>query len=647
MAGLVSRIPYQLTARPAGSGAASYALTDIDYEVALGGIPFLLGISDERSMSVGLAPIRKDQFDNNREPGEQSLLGWWLRSQSTWIGGEGMLYQDPDQVNAANLQNRHAIQFGHSVGLNPWTNGQLSMLRSTSQRIADASGNPHLLLGWNDGTDRYWSAVGNVMKSDTGAATTAITWGGSGTIKSLTSDGTNYYAADATGIYKGAGSGAGTLAWNTGSASVAVKWVKGRLMAGIGASVYELVGGTPPTLPTPKMTHLNSAWIWSDFAEGPSAIYAAGYAGSQSSIYKFVLDTSTGAVPTLASGGVITAQLPQGEILNTINVYLGTFVGLGTSRGFRVGQIDSNGDISYGPLLITNANGVKAIGTYDRFFFVGGTNSIDGSSGLHRVDLGQIIQDASSSVPLFAYATDLQAHVTGAVSAVTNLGNSDRMVFAVVGQGAYLESASTLEATAYFQTGRVRFSTLEPKIFKFLTVRTPANLMGSVTASVIDPGGGSTSVLTVSQGAGTSIADVILSAPAGAVEWLQLRLDFARSAGDTTQGAVVNGWQLKAMPGSVRQRIFEMPLSCFDFEAGRSGQEFGYEGRAADVLAAVEQLAQKGDAVTFKDLASDTSVLVVVDDVKYEQKGSPSQTSVFSGGYLYVQLRTIADVIAP
>jgi hypothetical protein len=154
-------------------------------------------------------------------------------------------------------------------------------------------------------------------------------------------------------------------------------------------------------------------------------------------------------------------------------------------------------------------------------------------------------------------------------------------------------------------------------------------------------------VLTVSQGAGTSIADVILSAPAGAVEWLQLRLDFARSAGDTTQGAVVNGWQLKAMPGSVRQRIFEMPLSCFDFEAGRSGQEFGYEGRAADVLAAVEQLAQKGDAVTFKDLASDTSVLVVVDDVKYEQKGSPSQTSVFSGGYLYVQLRTIADVIAP
>jgi hypothetical protein len=646
MAGLVSRIPYQLTARPAGSGAASYALTDIDYDVALGGIPFLLGVSDERSMSVGLAPIRKEQFDNNREPGEQSLLGWWLRSQSTWIGGEGMLYQDPDQVNAANLQNRHAIQYGHSVGLNPWVNGQLSMLRSTSQRIADASGNPHLLLGWNDGTDRYWSAVGNVLKSDTGSAVTTITWGGSGTIKSLTSDGTNYFAADATGIYKGAGNGAGALAWNTGNASVAVKWVKGRLMAGIGASVYELVGGTPPTLPTAKMTHLNSAWTWTDFAEGPSAIYAAGFAGSQSSIYKFTLDTSTGAVPTLASGGAITAQLPQGEILNCINVYLGTFVGLGTSRGFRVGQIDSNGDISYGPLLIANANGVKAVGTYDRFFFVGGTNSIDGSSGLHRVDLGQIIQDASSSVPLFAYATDLQAHVTGAVSAVTNLGNSDRMAFAVVGQGAYLESSSTLEPTAYFQTGRVRFSTLEPKIFKFLTVRTPANLMGSVTASVIDPGGGSTSVLTVSQGAGTSIADVILSAPAGAVEWLQLRLDFARSAGDATQGAVINGWQLKAMPGSVRQRIFEVPLSCFDFEAGSSGQEFGYEGRAAEILAAVSQMGQKGDAVTFKDLASDTSALVVIDDLKYEQMATPSQTSIFSGGYLYVQLRTIADVIA-
>lgn len=643
MADIVTRIPYPLSGRPANAGAASYALDGVRYDYAIGGQPWLSAINDNQSLTIGLADIKKDQFDNNREPGEQSLTGWWLRSQSTWIGGEGMLYQDPDQVNAANLQNRHAIQYGHSVGLNPWTNGQLTMLRSTSQRIADVSGNAHLVLGWSDGTDRYWSAVGNALKSDTGSATTTITWGGANTIRSLTSDGTNYYAADNVGIYKGAGNGAGSLIWNTGSANTVVRWVKGRLMAGIDNKVYELTTGGP-ALPAAKMTHLNSAWVWTDIAEGPSAIYAAGYAGSSSAIYKFVLDT-TGTIPTLSSGGAITAQLPQGEILNCLNVYLGTFVGLGTSRGFRVGQIDGNGDIAYGPLLITNASGVKAVGTYDRFFFVGGTNSIDGSSGLHRVDLGQIIQDASSTVPLFAYTTDLQAHVTGAVSSVTNFGNSDRMVFAVVGQGSYLESASVLEATAYFQTGRIRFSTLEPKLFKFLTVKTPSNLMGQLSASIADPGGATTSILTISQGGTASITDVLLAAPTTAVEWAQLRLDYTRSGTDTTQGPVVTGWQLKALPGSARQRVFEIPLLCFDFETDQGGQRIGYEGRAGQRLSAFTALAQRGDAVSFQDLATGESSLVLIDAYKYEQKTTPGPNRTNYGGVLYVQLRTIGDVI--
>lgn len=642
---VVSRIPSAVSSRPASSGSASYARDGIQYDYALGGIPFLSGISDTRPLNISMADIKKDQFDANREPGEQSLVGWWLRSQSTFIGGEGMLYQDPDQVGAANLQNRHAIQYGHSVGLNPWVNGQLTMLRSTTQRIADASANAHLLLGFNDGTDRYWSAVGGALKSDTGSAVTAITWGGGNTIRSLASDGTNYFVADNVGLYKGAGSGAGALLYNTGTVNVVVRWVKGRLMAAIDNKIYELITAGPGLAGADvRFTHLNAAWTWSDMAEGPNAIYAAGSAGSQSSIYKFTLDT-TGAVPVLAKGGIITAQLPQGEIVNTIDVYLGTFVGIGTSRGFRVGQIDTNGDIQYGPLLITNAAGVKAVGQYDRFFFVGGTNAIDGSSGLHRVDLGQIIQDAGATVARFALATDLQAHATGAVSAVTNLGNSDRMVFSVVGQGAYLEGASALEPMGYFQTGRVRYSTLEPKLFKFLTVRTPAALMGSVAASITEPGGSTTSILTVSQGGTATITDVLLAAPTTAVEWAQLRLDLTRSGTDTTQGPVVTGWQLRALPGSVRQRVFELPLQVFDFESDQGGQTFGWEGRSAGRMAAFEQLAQRGDAVSFQDLNAGTTILAVIEAFKLEQKAGPGLNNTTTGGFLYVQLRTIADVI--
>ncbi|MFF4019988.1 hypothetical protein [Streptomyces sp. NPDC001843] len=641
MAGIVSRLPFPLSGRTA-TASTSFALAGVQYAYAIGGMPWLSAISDDRVMTRAGAQVRKDQFDNQREPGEQSLANWWLRSQATFIGGEGLLYQDPDQVQVANLQNRHAIQYGHSVGLNPWTNGKLTLLRRTTQRIADASANKHMVVGYNDGTDRYWSAVGNVLKSDDGTTATTVTWGGANTIRALASDGTAYYAADNVQVYKGTGAGAGA-AWSaTGTANVCLGWAKGRMMLGLDNKLYELNAAGVQTL---RFTHLNSAWTWTAIAEGTNAIYAAGYAGSQGAIYKFVLDSS-GNVPTLASGGIQTAQLPLGEVVYSLTTYLGTFVGIGTNKGFRVGEIDSNGDIAYGPLLISNSSGVKAIAAYDRFFFVAATNGIDSKSGLYRVDLGQPVQDTSSAAGgRFAYATDLQSAVTGEVVSVTNFGNSDRMAFSVVGQGAYLEHATDKESTGYLTTGRIRYSTLEPKIFKFITVKTPTTLMGSVGVSVIEPGGSETSILTISQGGSAVIQDVVLAAPATAVEWVQLKLTLARSGTDTSQGGEVNGWQLKAMPGSVRQRVFTVPLLCFDKEKTASGQTVGYEGRTLARLQAFEQLFARGDAVAFQDLKNDQSYLVVIDDYRYEQRAQPGSNLSNYGGVLWVELRTIADVV--
>jgi hypothetical protein len=637
MAGIVSRLPLALSGRTT-STSSSYALEGFQYDIALGGTPWLLKIDNEHPLTRGGAPVRKEQVDQQQIPGEQSLASWWLRSQMSFVGGAGLLYQDPSS------DNQYAIRFGESVGVNPWVNGKLTLLRETSQRVADGTANKHHVVGWSDGTDRYWSAVGNVLKSDTGSATTTITWGGANTIRSLTSDGTNYYAADNIGIYRGAGNSAGALIWNTGSVDTVVRWAKGRLMAGIGASVYELATGGP-ALPVAKFTHLNSSWVWTDIAEGTNAIYASGYAGSQSDIYKFVLDTS-GNVPTLASGGVLAAQLPRGEVVYSLTTYLGAFVGIGTSRGFRVGEIDDNGDLRYGPLLIENSSGVRSVAAYDRFFFVGATNGINGFSGLYRVDLGQPIQDNGVSPSVrYAYATDLQAHATGEVCSVTCFGNSDRMVFAVVGQGAYLESATVKESSGYLTTGRVRYNTLEPKIFKFVTVKTPASLYGSVGVSVLDPGGADTSIITVSQGSSLAIQDVVMSAPSTAVEWVQLKLTLSRSSTDTTQGGEVHGWQLKAMPGAVRQRIFTLPLLCFDREKDRTGQTVGREGRSLARLEAFEQIFARGDAVTLQNLRSGTSYLVVIDDYRFEQKTSPNANDSNTGGILWVELRTIADVI--
>lgn len=645
---IVDRLPFGL-GRAVSSGATT-TLGTAAYDFAIGGMGFISASDDQHPYLRGLAPMRKDQFDNNREPGEQSLANWWLRNQSTFIGGEGIIYQDPDQVSAANLQNRHTIQYGHSVGLNPWTNGKLTMLRSTTQRIADASGLSHFVAGWkNGGTDSFYAAYGTNLKSDDGTTTTAVTYGGANNIVSLTTDGTHYYVADSVGIWSGTGTGAGAKIWNTGSANVVIGWAKGRLMGAVDNKVYELVGGGGPALPVAKFTHLNSAFVFTAFAEGTNSIYASGYAGAQSQIYKFQLDT-TGAVPTLASGGVQACQLPMGEIVLSLNCYLGSFVGIGTNRGFRVGQIDdTTGDIVYGPLLFqvtAGQAGVQAIGAYDRFFFVGMPAGIDGFSGLYRVDLSQPIYDNSSSASLrFAYATDLQTHLTGAVTGVTNFGTSDRMVIGQVGQGSYLESATVLEPTGYFNTGRIRYSTLEPKIFKFLTVRMPQGYFGTVAASVIDPTGTQTSVISVSENSSQFITDIGLAAPSTAVEWLQVRLDFTRSGSNTALGPEVNGWQLKALPGSIRQRVFTVPLLMFDRETDHNGQMDGYEGRTLDRLEAFEQLAQRGDSVTFQDLNQSRTWTVIVDDFEFRQLAQPANNTNTYGGYLTVQLRTIADVV--
>lgn len=635
MAGIVARPPFPLSGRTAAA-SSSFALEGVQYDFALGGMPWLSAINDERKMTRAGAPVRKEQFDNQQIPGEQSLANWWLRSQQTFIGGQGLLYQDPSS------DNQYAIRFGESVGVNPWVNGKLTLLKEAPQRIADGTANRHHLVGWSDGTDRYWSAVGNVLQSDTGAATTAITWGGANTIRSLTSDGTNYYAADNVQVYRGAGNGVGAAWTATGTTNVVCRWVKGRIMVGLDNLMYETNAAGAKTL---KFTHLNSAWVWTDIAEGTNSIYASGYAGSESGIYKFTLDT-TGAVPALASGGVLAAQLPRGEVVHSMTTYLGAFVGIGTSRGFRVGEIDDQGDLKYGPLLIENASGVKSVAAYDRFFFVAATNAIEAKSGLYRVDLGQPIQDNGGSPSIrYAYATDLQSKQTGEVSAVSLLGNSSRLVFAVIGQGSYLESASVLEASGYLKSGRIRYNTLEPKIFKFVTVKTPSSLMGSVAVSVIDPGGADTSIITVSEGSSLAIQDVILAAPATAAEWIQLKLSLTRSASDTTQGGEVNGWQLKAMPGSVRQRVLTIPLLCFDKEATRSGAMVGREGRTLARLEAFEQLFARGDAVSFQDLKNASSVLVVIDDYRFEQSAQPGTNLSNWGGVLWVELRTIADVI--
>jgi hypothetical protein len=117
---ITDAIPYPLS-NPTGS--QSYAATGIAYDVAFGGIPFFLTTGDENPYRRVTAQYRKQQIDMSREPGEQTLTGWWLRSQSTFHLGQGIKFFEPAQDESLRFQ------YTFSKGCNVWEKGQITLLK--------------------------------------------------------------------------------------------------------------------------------------------------------------------------------------------------------------------------------------------------------------------------------------------------------------------------------------------------------------------------------------------------------------------------------------------------------------------------------------------------------------------------------------
>lgn len=612
----------------AGAGTTQYTNRDINYDVAIAGIPFILATNDQRPFQRSTAPLKKDQFDASSEPGEQSLVGWWLRSQSSFHGGAGVKYAD---VNDANPMAN--IRFEASAGVDVWTPGNVALLRDTTKDATVASG-AVLLRGFNaSSTDYVLTAHGTTLRYVNDSGSTAVTWGGAGTIKSITDDGASYYVADGTVIQKGAlPGGAGALLYNAAGTNVVLGWTHQRLIAGIDNKVYELVAAGPG-LPAVKYTHPSSSWIWTSVADAPGAILMGGYSGSTSAIYKFTLDSS-GAMPTL-SGGVLAASLPTGETVRSLAVYLGNILVVGTSKGVRIGTLNYNQDITLGPLTVQTPAPVLGLTGRERFVYATYSRGIDGSSGLLRIDLSQQISNGR-----YAWASDVYASTeAGDVTSVAILGNSDRMCFGANNAGVYLEHSTRLITQGYLRTGRIRFNTLEPKLYKLIRVRA-TTLAGAMTVSSVDSSGSEVSLINYAQSSLPGGQEVTISSPVGPQELIQVKLILNRGT-DTTQGAAFTSYQIKALPGSPRKRMLKIPVLLFDEITLRNGSRLTRRGWAWKQLSALESVEELGDIVVYQDLSTGDSVLGTVESLDFEQKSPPGPRGEGVGGILYITLRTV------
>ena len=628
--------------------------TGVDFDIAIGGVPFLLDATDAHPYERATAPFRKQQFDNQRDPGEQSLQGWWVRSQSSFHAGNGIKFYDPFANPFSTTLASNSYRYASSVGINPFTFGQCTLLKRPA-KVLTTTNALHLESVQVSGADKVALLDNDIKIVDGSTSSTLVPH--SGTISSFTTDGTTVYYIDGTNVYSKALTGGSSSALFTSATTVTssvMHWVKQRLVAGINNSLYELIGGTGAALPTPVYTHPNAAWQWTDIDEAGPAIYAAGYSGANSSIYMFVLNTS-GAMPVLTSG-IIAAQLPQGEIIYSMYSHLGTYLMIGTNKGVRVASVDqATGYLTYGPLLVNTSTPVRGFAARDSYVWFGSSiyDGIDYYAGTFRIDLSNEIDTLR-----FAIAQDLYAeNTTGTTYDVAFLGNTDRLTFLAANTagttsnlGLWLESATEVYPSGYIQTGYIRYNTLEQKNFKRIVARgdygiaaSTANpsgtTKGSMTISSVDDIGNIYDIVSYDNNIGTPEATI--TNPVGAQDSIAIRFTLYRDSTDTTLSPIFKGYQLKAVPATPRTRIIKIPLLCFDVDTDKYNATVGYEGYGYDKLAALETIEAAGDVVTLQDFRTGETVQCLIEELSFINKVSPDKRLNNFGGVLLLTVRTV------
>jgi hypothetical protein len=604
----------------------NFDLTGFAYEWAIAGQPFLGVASDEFPLIRAFTAVSKEQFDNSRDPGEQSLTGWWLRSQRDFSGGAGITYLEPPD------DERIMSRFKSSQGIDVWTPGLMKLLPTV--REAFTSSGLAKVAGARDeanntcyvfGTD----GAGGVKKWQ-GTTATAIT-GWTDNVEYLASYGSGVFGFHDDGVdYADASGTTATSLWtHTKNDSGRGWWVKQRLVAAWSNVLYELGGFVGGNLPTALYTHPQSDWVWTGACESPGAILVAGHAGALSTIYKFTVDETDGTLPSLTSA-VTVAEMPVGEIILGIFSYLGSYIVIMTNVGVRVGLLGADGSVNYGPLTYTGATKGYAAG-FDRFVYVGVDDVGSGNAGVIRIDLSN-----SDDEGRFAWAADLDTGETGTIGGVAMLGCTGRVCIGVDSAGVYEQHPTDLVDSGYMYTGQVRYSTLEDKSFRFFNLKR-SFVGGTVNVKSVQIGGTEDDLYTYTDGSPNVEVQVTPFLP---VESLGLKISLTRSASDSTSGPEISGWQFKALPAVARKQRWRLPLLCFDEVMDRFGNRAGGPGFAYKQYGDLKTALLSGVPVTLQDFMAKESYTVLIEDIQLTQT-SPPRGSSGLGGVLIVTCREL------
>jgi hypothetical protein len=477
-------------------------------------------------------------------------------------------------------------------------------------------------------SNRIYGTDGQTVKYTTDWVTfTTVTSTNASNLYSITSDGYNVYFSYADGDIDQTNAGTSAASnYITGIEAGVLAYVRGRLMvAGQGVDKRKIwnittTPGSSANNPTALFTHPNDDFNWVGFAGGQNQIYCAGYAGNKSLIYKTGIKADGTAldIPTVA------AELPMGEIVTTIDAYLG-YVVIGLTTGLRFCSSDSDGNLVVGPLIETGTS-VNAFAAIGQYVYFGWTNYDTTSTGIGRLDIATQI---STNQP--AYASDMMVTGQGAVVDIHEFDN--KPVFTVSGLGAYRQHSTNLVASGTFESGIYRWGVPDTKFIPKWDLRTEP-LHGTVAISVAADSGDFRSV-------GTQSTELSLESTFDGFESkvfeAEARLTLTRSATDSTKGPAVTRWLGRAYAAPLRSQIFSVPL-LLHHQLNLRGFEYFVD---VDLeLSYLRDLVENPRVVTYQENADTYSV--IVEDVRWQPVDSANNHNAWDwNGTCTVIMRSV------
>lgn len=614
------------------SESVSTDLVPSIFPIAIDGKPYNLDFNNPmggnfyRRDSVALL---RTQADSARTAGESSVSPeiFWRRSFDSWHAGAGQTHADRETSNP--------YRFRASKGMDVWTKGELKALNDV---VAQNPDTPNENIGLVVAGARLYSFNATktyfTTETDSSWSWTEVTGTPASAPKGIASDGKNIWIAHPAGIYSTttSSSAVGGSAFATPPAGnwTGIWFNKGKLFASTDDGKMHTISGAGTVTNVIDRSTLGFTWTSATGVGGYH--YFAGYNGDKSIIFKVTL-TAEG---TALGAGIVAGELPDDEKVLHLDAYLGYLI-IGTNKGVRFANTDSNGYITIGGLIQTNQPVYCSEGQ-DRFVWFGWGNYDNTSSGLGRMDLAEF---TSTLTP--AYASDLMAGkpalrtsaatptaadpILGDVLSVVTYDN--KRVFAVKAKGIFTET-TTKVPLANLDTGLISHGIIDNKYAAFLDARLEPLVSGNVLklAHASDSEGFATSGAITETGA-TYTGEFFLGHTGRNFE---IRVTFGDIVPSTLVGANVNctGFMLRSYPAPKRVSKFSVPVMLFDSINVADRDWAGNPGADFEFLSNLHKRQ-----LPFSYQEGEVSYTVVMDDYQWLPE-KRSNVSGFQGTFVAV-----------